>query len=386
MNNITTSSKHIDWIDGLKGVSCLFIFFHHFFLQYYPASYYGNAQTSFLYGFDSLLASTPLGLIINGNFFVNLFIFISGYVITYQVITMKPDNFGVFLFKRYLKLLFPLFIYSIIIFITKIPSLINQSGFIKSIIKELYKTGDSLIFGILFKGDTYLGGHLWMMHCIFLGGLLAAILASLFWVTNNRKIIILPVIIGILLLVFFLPLPRKIHFSAVFLGSALCMLNKFYPVQIKKIFLYCLIIPGIFLGAFPSGLSPQNYYKFFLIPFDSGNGFSYCVWHCIAITILMFCFSYLSNIQTFFAKKTFLKLSKISFWIFLLHNIIITYTKPLFDLLQKHLINYNISVLLIFLTDLLLLILASSFFAIMISPLGNRLINGIMAKLLPTKE
>ncbi len=381
-----TKNQRINWLDGIKGISCLFIFFHHFCLLYYPAAHYGCAQPTKANGIDTFLATSPLGLIVNGNFFVHLFIFISGYVITYQILSIQHEKIGFFLFKRYLKLIFPLAVYSLIIFITRLPSFLGNEDFIKNIVKEMYKTADSLLFGILFKGDIYLGGHLWMMHCIFLGGIIVALITSIYWISNNKAIIILPVTLGFLFLVFLSPLPRKIHFATVFFGSALCMLNSFYTIKVRKWILWALVIISILLGAFPTGLAPTNFYRFLLVPFDSANSISYLIWHCFSVTSLIFCFTYLEKVQQILEHKVFLFLSKISFWVFLLHGIIITFTNPLFNYLQNSILGYNYSALCIFLIDIILIICSSWCFTRFITPLGNKLINFLTSKLLTTNN
>ena len=191
MNETTiTSKKRIDWIDGIKGISCLFIFLHHFCLQYFLATYYGAEKPSMLYGIDTFLATSPLGIFINGNFFVHLFILISGYVITYQIISMKHEKLGLFMIKRYLKLLFPIAVFGLIMFLSRSYQIFRESGSIKLIIKQLYKICYSVFFGILFKGDNNLGGHLWMMNCIFLGGILVALISSLLWYFDYKRIIL----------------------------------------------------------------------------------------------------------------------------------------------------------------------------------------------------
>lgn len=177
MNEITNNTtKRIDWIDGIKGISCLFIFFHHFCIQYFPSTYFGNEKPSMFNGIDTFLSTSPLGFFINGNFFVHLFIFISGYVITYQIISMKHEKIGLFMLKRYLKLLFPIAVFGSIMLFSRSFHILKQDPSIKLILKEIYKIVYSVFIGILFKGDNYLGGHFWMMNCIFLGGLLVGLI------------------------------------------------------------------------------------------------------------------------------------------------------------------------------------------------------------------
>lgn len=120
MNEIRTAPERLFWLDGIKGISCLCVFLHHFCLRYFPATFYGLEAASMANGVDLFLASSPLGLLINGNFFVHLYILISGYVISYQVIKLRSEDFGYFMLKRYLKLLIPLFVFFAFWFLLKV--------------------------------------------------------------------------------------------------------------------------------------------------------------------------------------------------------------------------------------------------------------------------
>ena len=123
------NTKRLHWLDGIKGLSCLFIFFHHFMLGSFPASHYGDAKPSLLNGFDALLPSCPfLGIIVNGNFFVHLFILISGYVITWRTLYMENKKIALFSLKRYFKLLFPIFVCALIHFVPHAYNTIQMGG------------------------------------------------------------------------------------------------------------------------------------------------------------------------------------------------------------------------------------------------------------------
>ncbi len=78
-------NNRILWLDGIKGIACIFIFLHHFFVHYFPAVYYGSLELSKAKGIDIYLSQSPIGFFLNGNFFVHLFLIISGYVITCTV-------------------------------------------------------------------------------------------------------------------------------------------------------------------------------------------------------------------------------------------------------------------------------------------------------------
>lgn len=371
-NNTT---KRIDWIDGIKGISCLFIFLHHFCLQYFLATYYGPEKPSMLYGFDTFLATSPLGIFINGNFFVHLFILISGYVITYQIISMKHEKLGLFMIKRYLKLLYPIAVFGIIMFLSRSYHIFRESSSIKLIIKELYKICYSVFFGILFKGDNNLGGHLWMMNCIFLGGIFVALISSLLWYFDDKRIILLPTAIGILLLLF--PTKDTSHFPPVFFGCALCLLDKYYSFNIKKYYTIILLILSIILGAFPSYVTPTNLYRFLLLPTDKANSFSKLYWHNIAAILFIISIAKNESFQKFFSKKLCLLSSKISFWVYLIHLEIIYFFDRLLKPLQNLFSSYLLSILVIFVLDALFLLISAVILNKFISPLGVKVINSL---------
>ena len=100
----------IRWIDGLKGLCCLGIFFHHYLLRYAPESYYGDIDSIIRNHRISYLSQSTLGILINGNFFVFIFVLLSGFVVSRRVYSSSSSDTGVFLINRYLKLSFPLLI------------------------------------------------------------------------------------------------------------------------------------------------------------------------------------------------------------------------------------------------------------------------------------
>ena len=62
------------WIDGLKGLASLMIFFHHFILAFVPALYYGTRVQSNLFEYESMLAESPFMFFVGGHFLVSLFL------------------------------------------------------------------------------------------------------------------------------------------------------------------------------------------------------------------------------------------------------------------------------------------------------------------------
>ena len=338
------SSSHILWIDGIKGVCCIFIFLHHFFLDMFPSSYYGAARDSRLFGVDTFLSQNPLGIFLNGNFFVFIYIIISGYVITYQIIQKSPFEFGVFHLKRYLKLMFPLLIYCCVFFIIYF---INQRSVIVILRNNkcnFYTTIKNGLFRILFFSDISYGGHFWMMKYIFLGGIYVSIIASLISRLNIKFVFFISLLFSFIFL-----LNLDFCYLAVFLACSYCIFvsfNKNSQIHNKnsKIFniIYILfIILGIFLGAYPSGYLPDNLYRYLTLPVKPEK--SFCFYQLIGAFLIFISIAKLQFIQFFFESKLCLKLAKISYPFYVFHCLILALVKPIFKVLMNLTFNYIFS-------------------------------------------
>lgn len=386
MSESLSTRSRIVWLDGIKGISCFFIFFHHFFLKYFPASIFGPSKPSFLAGWDLFLSQAPfLSLIVNGNFFVHLFIFISGYVVSYQVMTMKPEGLGVFILKRYLKLLFPLAVFSLFTVIPYIYNCIGQPFFIKSVLNKILEVVNSLFFGILICGnDTTLGGQLWMMNYIFMGNIYVILITSLCWQFDSKKIMYIP--LSIIVILILIHTKETLHFATVFLGGVFYLFNCNFKLHIPKYLIIITIIISLFLGGYPTEFVPTNIYKYVLIPFDKMNGVSKFFWHGISAFLLIFGISQSEKLKNFFSKSFFVKLSSVSLWVFLLHNLVISYTNSLFNTLLTNSVSYIVSVFIIFVIDTVLLFISSYLFSRIITPLGNKLIASILNLILKNKN
>ena len=113
------NSKRLYWIDGLKGIACIMIFIHHFMLAFFPASYYGEgAMIHGNNGWEVGLSQSPVGVLINGNFWVCVFCLVSGLVQSYKIYNSNdfsklPND----MVKRYFRFTGPIFVVSFIVFI-----------------------------------------------------------------------------------------------------------------------------------------------------------------------------------------------------------------------------------------------------------------------------
>lgn len=111
MNNTTVQMKYIN---GLKGLACLMVMIGHFISIYKSAENF-PADSKFLQLFDTFIKS-KLGFIIDETFWVILFFFVSGYLVS---LSKTPDIKSLFFksFSRFLRLGLPVLFACAIIFI-----------------------------------------------------------------------------------------------------------------------------------------------------------------------------------------------------------------------------------------------------------------------------
>jgi peptidoglycan/LPS O-acetylase OafA/YrhL len=181
---------HIKWIDGLKGLACILVFWHHFCLAFLPGIHFGAVVPSHIAGgYDVGLAQSPLSFVLNGNFMVAVFCVLSGFVLSVKTLRSEEPQIARMIVKRYPRLMLPVVPVGIAVyFMLRFQLFFNQqvvpvSGspwfagyYIEpvSVDRLLY----ALIAGIWFQGDDSLSTAFWMLRTLFLGSF-AAILLSI---------------------------------------------------------------------------------------------------------------------------------------------------------------------------------------------------------------
>ena len=88
------------WLDTLKVIACIIVFLDHFYLTFCRN----------IVRLNKLLDIKPLGIIINGNFAVCLFLVISAYIICVQIYKNNDfERIQKIAFKRYFRLMLPIY-------------------------------------------------------------------------------------------------------------------------------------------------------------------------------------------------------------------------------------------------------------------------------------
>lgn len=183
-------NNRVLWIDNLKGVLCLIVFFFHYISTF-------NSLTGFE-SVDSLLREGGyLHILVDGVFAVKLFLIISAYAISKSITNGK--NLGGIIIKRYFRLAVPVGIACILAFllqhfyyVDKIelsPSQEWVTAFyphysISLLLKNLF-------FSVVCGYNEYLGVA-WMLKYIFWGTFLTIIIKhSTSEKTEHKKLLVL---------------------------------------------------------------------------------------------------------------------------------------------------------------------------------------------------
>lgn len=350
--------NRIPWINGLKGIACLMVFFHHFFLSFYPGIYYGpNAEAKTASGIDVLMGYKHYGFIINGNFAVSIFVMISAFLFAMKTIRddregKKTDLLNVCL-QRYLRLMPPVAIASVIYYVTiKILNLTghNYAGFQSEL--TVFGLIKHIFFYQWITNDAKLMGPLWCMYVIFIGGFIAVFLSKLSKAERKYMPLIYLVISAGLMFMDTNMLPVGL---GVMLADIYC--NERLKVD-KTAGYICgglMIILGLFLGGYPSYAAPDNF-LYGLIQRLPGNIY---LSHGFGAFFLILGIMILPR-TIILSSKVLGFLGNISFSVFLLHTIYINLLSYyMTDLLARKMGNYNLGALTCFAITVVLVIASS---------------------------
>lgn len=397
---ITNMKKErFEFLDGLKGFACLGVFTHHFFLSFFPASYFGTeAAVMTASGFDASLSVEPYSFFVNGNFWVCLFLVISAFLLSNKIFQLKIsgdvspseslfDTLSETLLKRYLRLMIPAALIGIFSYFLR--DLLTLTG-----LNYLGKVNDCSFPNFLYHAvvhmwifvDSSVQGPFWMLHYLLFGSYLA-ILIALATPLKNRWVplihVFLAAVLGIL----------NHYYAGIVLGVMICYLyhcgtslqetsnngffNKLMRLLAQNKILrggagILLLLAGLFLGAYPSYVKPDNIYRVFNA-YAFRDPDAYELIHSIAAACLMASFFLLKGLADFFSTKPFLFLGKLSFSIYLVHSMLLEHLGYFIMHQTNDLIgNYSFAGILTYLILFCLLIPLSLACYYTVERLGNR--------------
>lgn len=113
-----SETKKLTYIDGLKGTGALIVYLCHFAYAFYFALYSLNPANSHTAGnVEVAIGKTPLNILYNGNFAVQLFFVASGFVLCIRYFQdYDRKRLVKSAAKRYFRLAGPILLVSTVIF------------------------------------------------------------------------------------------------------------------------------------------------------------------------------------------------------------------------------------------------------------------------------
>ncbi|MDY7989747.1 acyltransferase [Paenibacillus polymyxa] len=373
----------VKYLEGLRGVASLLVVFNHFIVAFYPAAYFMNKeQIHTKNGIEMLIGQTPFNILFTGNLSVCIFFVLSGYVLSYYY--FLNGNLNVITsnaYRRYFRLLSPVFISSLISFIfIKLSLFFNLEAsrltFSGAWLGELWKTDASLIsffkttlYDVFINGDSTYNTVLWTMSWEFKGSFLIFAVVAIFGRSNYRWLVY-PIVMILTFNSYYL----------VFIAGMVLADYKASDFKIKNIlsnpFLNgILILIGLYLGSYPMNYRGSIYSLISDLSWADPVRF-----HMIGATILLFLIINLQVFQNFFANRFFVYLGRISFSMYLLHVIVIgSFSCYLFMKMYPY-FSYSTSVIITFAISMLLIFIISHLFSIFVDEPSVRVLKKMNVK------
>ena len=330
--NMIQASNKIQYLEGIRGVAAMMVVFHHFFLAFYPAYYFGGEPSISHLGTTELnYWRSPLSFLTNGDFMVCVFFVLSGYVLSRAY--FKSNNIETLVSsaaRRFFRLYIPLAVALIIAFIVLKCGFkaINQtvvtsrSAWLFQTVPEDQSFGTFLrylLYRTMFFIDNHYVTSTWTISIEFFGSMLVfASLALTHGIKHKWFFSIVPALIGY----FFF----NEYYMAFAFGILMNYLEKVNTEKIKyRGFLVAImLILGLIMGGYPSwqlSVDKETFYSFASHPL--------LVEHCRTIHVVGAAFIIASAIlsstfQKIFSGKLFVFLGDVSFSSYLIHPIIVT--------------------------------------------------------------
>ncbi len=321
------TSTRVLWIDGLRGVACLAILAHHFGCCFFPVTQFGP-EAEGASALSVSLAQSPLGVLLNGNFWVCVFCTIAAFVASRGSLEPPgsdlsyPLRFSGQLLKRYLRFTLPVFVLSLAVFLlVKLHCFTNAAFFERYGVywaslsyAEDYYTLPSLLMETFVKlclvGTDKFVMVLWTLRNLFYGYFASLLLAQMSWGRSRR-------IVWVYLFFFLLCLAggESLYLYACFpIGTALAWQEAHGKTGASPLLSALLILAGLLLGGFPTYFHPTNIYRFLDL---GGNAMG--IWHVLGASLLVTGLFLSSGLQRLLSRRLFQWLGKISFSLYLVH-------------------------------------------------------------------
>lgn len=345
-----SETKKLTYIEGLKGTGALIVYLCHFAYAFYFALYSLNPANSHTAGnMEVAIGKTPLNILYNGNFAVQLFFVASGFVLCIRYFQDHDrKRLAKSAVKRYFRLAGPILLVSTVIFFlmkagfyqnTEAAALAGSADWFAGF--NNFEPGYShalreALFGCFLFGYNYFNGVLWTVKYLFLGALLVYALAAVCGQWKYRYGVDAILLLALL----------RTDYAGLLVGYIFCDLVYTKPDFMKKLagipglWLVTLVL-GIYFGSYPSIGTHLEGSIYGFLPVLS------VLYHRIGAALIVLAVLLSGRLQCFFGgvKGLFVRLGKISFSWYLVHFPVIAVFSSAFLLRFYGQLNYHVLML-----------------------------------------
>lgn len=333
------------YLDGLRGLLALVVFFHHFLYIYFPEVIFGGTYSEFSLntGYSGLkwVALTPANLFFNPGFAIHFFFLLSGYV---QAQTFYQSGNLLFiqrsLLKRYLRLALPVLCTVLLVFCAHkfqllrkelIPNNILNADWLKSLLPNTLSFPQVFKEGLLscFQRNSRYYQVLWTMPTELANSYLVLLLVLALHQLRHQTLLVL----ALLSIQFFI---LKEYYSIAFItGMLLARLNAeetrfaFFCKKIWARLLFLLV--GLYFGSYPfTGFQGAVLHSIY-VPISFFETYPHIISYFVGTTFLFLFLLQSERLQNFLSLKVFLFYGRISFMLYLLHFLVLLTVAPLLE-------------------------------------------------------
>lgn len=375
--------EKLDYIDGLKVLSCLMIFNFHFINAFY-CGIYSLVPTDFHAPLvEAFLGSTPLNILMGGKFGVRIFMTISGFFVGYRFfLTGDSSSLTKGAVKKYFRLVFPILTANIAIYALMRAGLFQNAqasklagtsvffGNYNQFTPNLFDAVKEAVLGCFLSGANKYNGPLWFIYYEFFGTLLMAGILALFGKTKARYLVY-----GIASV-----LAIRNDFLPFILGTVVCDLTYQKPNWLKKLteqkwLMGLLLFFGLFLGSYPPIGEHLEGTIYALIPPKV------ILYYIIGASCVLFALLHLSWPKKVLGSKWLTWLNTYSYGFYLMHFCILCTFSCGFYLALSDKMNYHVLALLNYVLSFGLTVLTSWLIQRFVEKPGTQLANMISSRL-----
>jgi len=249
----------LDYLDGLKVLSCLMIFNFHFINFFYPGAYSLLPEQFHTQSLEYVFGSTPLNILAGGKFGVRIFMTLSGFFVGYRFfLTGDRKSLKSGVVKKYFRLILPIVTANILIYILmSLGAYQNHNASIlagsevfvgnyNNFVPGFFGAMKEAFWGCFVTGENQYNGPLWFIYYEFFGTLLIAAILSLLGESRARYIAY--AVAAVICI--------RSDFLPFILGTVVCDLTYQTPVWLEKLseqkwLMALVLLGGLFLGSFP---------------------------------------------------------------------------------------------------------------------------------------